>query len=111
MIRYTVMYSFTPGSRFDLDYYRDKHLALFLECAGKACLGYQIAKGISAVVPGSEPIYSVTCDVLFDSVESFEKALMPHVSRIRADIPKFTDIVPVRQISEIYASTGLWGCN
>lgn len=109
MIRYTVMYPFTEGSRFDLAYYQDKHMALLLQCAGTACLGYQIAKGVSAVAPDSKPIYSVTCDVLFASIESFENALMPHVATIRADISKFTDIVPVRQISEIYESTGLWG--
>lgn len=101
MIKYTVMYPLTPGARFDLDYYQHTHIALLLDAVGDACRGYQISKGLSAGAPNTQPTYCVSCDVYFDSVAAFEAALTPHVPKIRADIANFTDIAPVRQISEI----------
>jgi uncharacterized protein (TIGR02118 family) len=105
MIKYTVMYPMTPGTRFDLDYYVNKHVPLLMSVAGDACRGYQVSKGVSAGSPGSSPLYGVMIDVYFDSVEAFEKAIPPHAARLKADIPNFTDIVPVRQINEVVAAT------
>ncbi len=39
--------------------------------------------------------------MLFESVASFQAAFAPHAQAILADIPKFTDIQPVIQISEV----------
>lgn len=101
MIKYTVMYPLTPGARFDLDYYQHKHMAIVLEAVGAACRGYQVSKGLSAAAPNTDPTYGVMSELYFDSVEAFEAAITPHVPKIRADIPNFTDIAPLRQISEI----------
>jgi uncharacterized protein (TIGR02118 family) len=37
----------------------------------------------------------------FDSVEAFQAAFGPHAPAIMADIPNYTDIQPVIQISEV----------
>jgi uncharacterized protein (TIGR02118 family) len=101
MIKYTVMYPLTPGARFDLDYYQSRHMAIVLEAVGNACRGHQVAQGLSAAAPNTEPTYCVMSELYFDSVEAFEAAITPHVPKIRADIPNFTDITPIRQISQI----------
>ncbi len=37
----------------------------------------------------------------FDSVEEFQTAFTPHAAEIMADIPNYTNIQPVIQISEV----------
>ncbi|HYU13945.1 MAG TPA: EthD family reductase [Stellaceae bacterium] len=37
----------------------------------------------------------------FDTVESFQAAFAPHAATIMADIPNYTAIQPVIQISEV----------
>jgi len=101
MIKLTVMYPTTPGARFDHDYYRDRHLPLLQARLGAACKGYTISKGISGGAPGTEPPYVATCDIFFESLTSFEQAFAPHVQEIRGDIPNYTDISPIRQISDV----------
>jgi uncharacterized protein (TIGR02118 family) len=39
--------------------------------------------------------------LLFDSVEAFQAAFGPNAQAISADIPNYTDIRPVIQISEV----------
>jgi uncharacterized protein (TIGR02118 family) len=41
------------------------------------------------------------CHIFCDSVENFQQGFGPHASEIRADIPKYTDLTPVIQISEV----------
>jgi uncharacterized protein (TIGR02118 family) len=37
----------------------------------------------------------------FDSLEAFQMAMGPHMGEIMGDIPNYTDITPVLEISEI----------
>lgn len=101
MIKLTVMYPTTAGAHFDHEYYRDKHLPLLAARLGDACKGYTISKGVSGGAPGTPPPFVAMCDVLFESLATFETAFAPHAREIRADIPNYTDISPVRQISEV----------
>jgi uncharacterized protein (TIGR02118 family) len=104
VIKFTVMYPLTPGSRFDLDYYVNKHVALLMTVAGEECRGYEVCKGLSAAAQGTSPIYCITVDVFFDSLEAFERSIPPNALRLKEDIANFTDITPVRQISEVVAT-------
>jgi uncharacterized protein (TIGR02118 family) len=41
------------------------------------------------------------CHIYCDSVEAFQKGMGPHMKEIMGDIPNYTDIAPVMQISEV----------
>lgn len=41
------------------------------------------------------------CAFICESVEAYEAAIQPHRAEILGDIPNYTDIAPVLQISEI----------
>ena len=101
MIKVSVMYPNTPGARFDHDYYRDKHMPLLKKCMGDACLYYTVDKGLAGGSPGEPPAFVGMCHIFCDSVDSFEKAFGPHANEIRGDIPNYTDLTPIRQISEV----------
>ncbi|MDM0011563.1 EthD family reductase [Variovorax sp. J22P168] len=101
MIKVSVMYPHQPGARFDHDYYRDKHMPLLKARMGDACKSYTIDRGLAGGAPGQPPTYVGMCHVFADSVESFQAAFGPHAKEILGDIPNYTDIQPVMQISEV----------
>jgi uncharacterized protein (TIGR02118 family) len=101
MIKVSVMYPNTPGSRFDHAYYRDKHMPLLKARMGAACKSYTVDKGMAGGTPGSAPTYVGMCHIFCDSVESFQAGFGPHAKEIMADIANYTDLQPVIQISEV----------
>jgi uncharacterized protein (TIGR02118 family) len=101
MIKVSVMYPNKEGGRFDHAYYRDKHMPLIKARMGDACLSYTVDKGLAGGTPGAPATYVAMCHWFCDSVESFQKSFGPHAKEIMADIPNYTDIAPVLQISEV----------
>ena len=51
--------------------------------------------------PGAPATYVAMAHLYFDSVDAFQKAFSPHAGPIMADIPNYTNIQPVIQISEL----------
>ena len=63
MIKVSVLYPKSPGARFDLDYYRDKHMPLLKDRMGRYCRNYTIDKGVSGGGPNTEPPYIAMCHI------------------------------------------------
>ncbi|RPH66358.1 MAG: EthD family reductase [Burkholderiales bacterium] len=101
MIKVNVMYPHQDGARFDHAYYRDKHMPMVMSKVGDVLRGYTVDKGVAGGAPGAPPIYIAKCALLFDSVEGFQGGMEKHGREIMADLPNFTDIAPVFQISEV----------
>jgi uncharacterized protein (TIGR02118 family) len=101
MIKMSVYYPADGGSKFDHDYYRATHMPLLEARLGEACLRYEIDKGLSGREPGSAPKFVAACHVYSPDLETFQAALAPHSAEIVADVPNYTDITPIVQISEI----------
>lgn len=101
MIKVSVMYPNKPGSRFDHGYYKDKHMPLVKKLMGNACLFYTVDRGLTGRAPSEPATYIGMCHIYADSVESFQAAFGPSAKEILADIPNYTDIDPVLQISEV----------
>jgi uncharacterized protein (TIGR02118 family) len=76
MIKVSVMYPNTPGARFNHEYYRDKHMPFVKSKMGDSCKYYTVDKGLGGGAPGTPATYV-------------------------ADIPKYTDLAPIIQISEV----------
>ena len=101
MIKVSVMYPNQSGARFDLAYYRDKHMPLVQARMGAACRFYTVDSGMAGGAPGEPPTYVAMGHIFSDSVEAFQAAFGPHVKEIMADIPNYTDIQPQIQISQV----------
>lgn len=106
MIKVSVMYPNTPGCRFDHDYYRDRHMPMVKRLMGEKCRSYTVDKGLSAGAAGTAPTYIAMCHLFCDSVAAFEAGFGPHASEILADIPKYTDLTPVIQVSDVVVEQG-----
>jgi uncharacterized protein (TIGR02118 family) len=101
MIKVSVMYPNQPGARFDHGYYRDRHMPLVKSRMGDKCLYYTVDKGLAGGSPDAPPTYVAMCHIFCDSVAAFQEGFGPHAQEILGDIPKYTDLAPVLQISEV----------
>lgn len=101
MIKVSVMYPNNPDARFDHEYYRDKHMPLVKARMGDSCKSYTVDKGLAGGAPGEPAAYVGMCHIYCDSVEAFQAGFAPHAKEIMADIPNYTDLTPVIQISEV----------
>jgi uncharacterized protein (TIGR02118 family) len=101
MIKVSVMYTNTPGARFDHEYYRDTHMPMLKARMGAHCLSYTIDRGISGFPPGSPAPYMGICHIFADTADSFMAGFGPHMAEIMGDIPNYTDQQPLVQISEV----------
>ena len=101
VIKVSIMYPYQPDARFDHAYYRDKHLPLVQRKMGASLIRYSIDRGVSGGTPGTPPSYVAIAHLYSESMEAFQAGFGPHAAEIRADIANYTDITPVRQISEL----------
>jgi uncharacterized protein (TIGR02118 family) len=68
---------------------------------GTALKGVAVEQGIAGGMPGSPAPYLAIGQLQFDSVEAFQTGFQPHAQKIMADIPNYTNVQPVIQISEV----------
>lgn len=93
MIRFSVLYPKTDGAEFDHDYYRNQHVPLCLETWGLS--GADIDRGVDGP-------YEAVVHFQFDSLEAFQEALgRDGTAAVQADVPNYTSITPVTQLSEV----------
>jgi uncharacterized protein (TIGR02118 family) len=106
MIKISILYPNTPNSRFDMVYYLEQHmpLSISLLSAHPDFQSVSVEQGLSGVMPGSPPTYSVMCHFLFTSIESFIAAFMPHAAQLQADIANYTDVEPIIQFNQVLVS-------
>ncbi len=101
MIRITVLYPNSDGSKFDMGYYTSKHMPMVKQKCGAACKSIAADFGLNGGQPGAKAPYLAIGYLTFDSVDSFQKAFGPHANEILADIPNYTNAQPIIQVSEI----------
>jgi uncharacterized protein (TIGR02118 family) len=101
VIKVMVLYPYRAGARFDMDYYCDSHMPLVHRTLKPALKGLAVDKGVAGGTPSSPPPFVAIGHLLFESVDAFERAFDTNGSAILNDIPNYTDIEPVVQISEI----------
>ena len=101
MIRLTILYPNIDGEKFDKDYYINTHMPLTLKLQGAAVKHVSVEFGFMGGMPGSRPPHVAICTFLYDSMEAFQTAFMPHAEILTKDIANYTDIETVIQFSEV----------
>jgi uncharacterized protein (TIGR02118 family) len=95
------MYPNQEGAKFDHDYYRTTHMEMVekhLKPFG--LIRTEVDRGISG--GGGQPApYICIGHLCFKSEDGYEKGIAQHGATLRGDIPNFTNVTPIRQISEI----------
>ena len=101
MIKVSTFYPNEEDKKFDMDYYCRSHIPMVQEKLGAALKGASVEQGLSTIDSGSPPVYVAIGHLLFNSVEAFQSAFGPHAEAIMEDVPNYTDIYPIFQISEV----------
>ena len=101
MIKVTVLYPNGGGKKFDMDYYTQKHFPLLKSLFGDALKATAIDKGVAGGAPGAPVPFIAIGYLYFDTLADFQNGMKANGTKIRGDIPNYTDIQPVIQISEV----------
>ena len=102
MIIVSVLYPKTDTSSFDMDYYCNSHIPMVQEKLGAALKNMAVEGGLGGGTPDSPPPYAAMGHLYFDTVEDFQSSFGPHAEEIMADIPNYTNVEPVIQISDVH---------
>ena len=101
MIKVSVLYPHSEGKKFDMKYYCEKHMPMVRQKLGSACKSIAVEQGVAGGAPGAPPTYVAMGHIYCESAEAFQTAFGPHAAEIMADIPNYTPIQPIIQISEV----------
>jgi uncharacterized protein (TIGR02118 family) len=99
MVKVTVMYPNAEGATFDMDYYCNRHMALVRDLMGAAVKSIAVDEGIATQEAPAR--YLAMGHLWFDSVEVVQAALATHGAALMADVPNYTNVHPVIQLSAI----------
>lgn len=103
MIKVSVLYPNKSGAKFDTSYYFAKHMPLVARKLGAAVKTTAVDQGVAGPSPGSPPAFVMMAHFTFESTDAFQAAFAPHAAEIMGDIPNYTSIEPIIQISEVKA--------
>jgi uncharacterized protein (TIGR02118 family) len=101
MIKVSVLYPNGPGATFDMAYYLSSHMPMVGRKLGPALKGMAVEEGLGGAQPGSPAAYLAMGHLYFASVEDFGAGFAQHGAEIQADIPNYTNTLPVIQISAV----------
>jgi len=101
LIKISVMYPFSEGKTFKMDYYETKHMPMVAAWLGTNLVKYTIEKGLSSGIPNQPLPYMAIGTFYVKSIEEYQKAIAPNRDAIRADFPNYTDVAPVILVSEV----------
>lgn len=103
MVKISILYPNQQGSKFDMDYYLNTHMPMSIERLSSSA-GFRsvsVERGLAGGAPDSAPPYIAMCQYVFDSLEDFLAAFNPHAAVLQGDIPNYTDLTPIIQISAV----------
>ena len=106
MIKVSVLYPDQPDANFDMDYYTQKHVPLVLDRCGTDVKPGGIERALPGGAFGMNAPYRAAGHLIFESREGMERSLGTHMPEFLADVPNFTNIQPVVQISEVVLEPG-----
>jgi uncharacterized protein (TIGR02118 family) len=100
MVIFSVLYPTTEGARFDAAYYASTHIPLVKEAFTPTGLrSIQVMYGLAAA-DGSPAPYVAMAHLTFESADALKASVEGgRAAEVFADIPKYTDISPVMQVS------------
>ena len=101
MIKVSIFYPSKPDCRFDVDYYLNTHMPLAIGLLGSAVKAVSVEIGIFGGTPDQQPPFMAICNFTCETIQAFTDAFLPNADILQGDIPKYTNIAPVIQMSEI----------
>ena len=101
MIRVSALYPNAQGSRFDAQYYVERHEPFARDMLAPFGLG-EIRTVIGlCTLDDAPPAFWAISEMTFATRDQFDAAMNQCGERLFADLPNYTDVAPVLQISRL----------
>lgn len=101
MVKVTILYPNGEGKTFDMDYYANQHMPMIADLFGASLKSFEIDKGLAGRTPEEAVPYLAIGYLYFDQLSDYKDSFGPNAEKILSDIPDYTNIQPVVQISEV----------
>lgn len=101
MIKLSVLYPRSSESTFDMDYFMKVHVPLVKERLTPLGLQHiDVEEGLAGPTPDVPPAYALIGSLNFETLDQLQQALNEHSAELIADIPNFTNVQPIMQVSQ-----------
>ena len=100
-IKVSVLYPNGDGKTFNMEYYSNDHVSLVGKLLGDAVIGATVENGLGGGAPNAPAPFAAIGNLYFNDMEAFENSFGSNAEEIMADLPNFTNIEPIIQISEV----------
>jgi uncharacterized protein (TIGR02118 family) len=101
MFKVSVMYPNQEGGNFDFEYYKMTHMNLVKKhLTPYGLIDISVEKGISGGGGEPAPYICIGC-LFFETKDGYQKGITETGHLLRGDIVNYTNIKPIRQISQI----------
>ena len=101
LTKVSIMYPFSEGNTFDMDYYVSKHMPMVAGFLGDNLVKYTIERGVASGIPDTPLPFTAIGTFYVKDFGAYQTAMGPKRDTIRADFPNYTDIRPVILVSEV----------
>jgi uncharacterized protein (TIGR02118 family) len=101
LIKVSVMYPFSEGKTFNMEYYETKHMPMVAGFLGSNLVKYTIEKGVASGIPNQPLPYMAIGTFYVKSLTDYQAAIGPNRDAIRADFANYTNVAPVILVSEV----------
>ncbi len=101
MIKVAIFYPNGEGKTFDMDYYSQKHMPMAASLFGDSLKAMSIDEGLSNGNPDLPVQYMAIGYFFFEDMSSFKTAMGANQATLKADVPNYTNIQPIIQISKV----------
>ena len=101
MIKVAIFYPNGDGKTFDMDYYSKKHMPMAARLFGDSLKAMAIDKGLANGAPDVPVQYLAIGYFYFETMSSFQNSMGPNSEKLKSDVPNYTNIRPMIQISEV----------
>ncbi|WP_247236761.1 EthD family reductase [Telluribacter sp. SYSU D00476] len=101
MIKLNVLYPKSTESQFDIDYFLKVHVPLVKErLIPMGLKNIDIEEGLVGPTPDVPPAYALIGSLNFETLDQLQQAMNTHSAELIADIPNFTNVQPIMQVSQ-----------
>lgn len=101
MIKVAILYPNGEDKTFDMEYYSTKHMPLAASLFGESLVTMSIDKGLASTTPDAPVPYLAIGYFYFENMETMKSSMGAHSEKLRADVPNYTNIQPILQVSEV----------
>ncbi|MBC9794425.1 EthD family reductase [Sinomicrobium weinanense] len=96
-----ILYPNGENKTFDMNYYEKKHMPMMAGLLGDNLKFYEIDKGIAGRTDSDKVSFVAMGYFYINDVDEYNRVIAQNIDTVRNDIPKYTNIQPIIQISEI----------